>query len=239
MVELSDDDEDEFEDALDSLDSLDGEDYFDEDDYDDEVQVLEHLNRPDAGTGNTAPDVIPNQPAHPRIAPLPLDDNMHRLRQGAFDEGPPALQRQLAPVANYSPNWADYEEDFDPAGYFIDEMQDELGSRSMLLSMAGPAEPAQAPKIETNLECVNMVLTVFPGICPDYVSKLYETLSKSSDELIAHVLDQTEQGVSYPKAKDMQKTLKRKREVDEDEAAIRRYNDVERVVPQGTDKMYM
>lgn len=67
-------------------------------------------------------------------------------------------------------------------------------------------------------ECVQIVADVFPGICFDHVSELYNKIAKSSERLIAYILDQMESGILYPKAKDKAKDLKRKRAVDEIEA---------------------
>jgi TRIAD3 protein (E3 ubiquitin-protein ligase RNF216) len=88
-----------------------------------------------------------------------------------------------------------------------------------------------APKMETITQCVDMTLTVFPGICRDYVSELYDSVSPSSDHVIAHILDKMDKGIGYPKAKDLQKTLKRKRDIDEDEDAVRKYGAADRIVP--------
>jgi TRIAD3 protein (E3 ubiquitin-protein ligase RNF216) len=63
------------------------------------------------------------------------------------------------------------------------------------------------------------------------VSELYQKVGQSSDRLIAHILDKIENGGQYPKTKDKQKTLKRKRNIDEDEEAAKKYGSVDRVVP--------
>ncbi|CAG8974924.1 hypothetical protein HYALB_00006711 [Hymenoscyphus albidus] len=95
---------------------------------------------------------------------------------------------------------------------------------------AQPDPPAQQfqpegiePQRETRLGCIDAVLAIFPDICRDHVGKLYETISYSSDLIIAHILDKTEKGSPYPKAKDMQKTLKRKRQITEEDAATLKY----------------
>jgi hypothetical protein len=100
-----------------------------------------------------------------------------------------------------------------------------------------PQTPARepVPEIETKDECVVATLGLFPDICPDYVSELFDKVSRSSDRLIAHVLDEMEKGSPYPKAKDKQKTLKRKREVDEDEAAKLKYGAPGRAAPLDAD----
>lgn len=66
-------------------------------------------------------------------------------------------------------------------------------------------------RIESKVDCFHTVSTLFPGICGDYISELYNAVSQSSDQLIAHILDGQENGKVWPKAKDKQNILKRKR----------------------------
>lgn len=83
--------------------------------------------------------------------------------------------------------------------------------------------------IDHKVECVDDVLAVFPDICRDYVSELYETgVGEIAEQLVAHILDKLDSGSNYPKAKDKLKTLKRKRELDEDEEAVNKYGSVDR-----------
>lgn len=89
-------------------------------------------------------------------------------------------------------------------------------------SVAAPVSKA------TSLE---QVMAVFPGICQNYVSTLYDTVSPTSDGLIAHILDKMEKGDSYPSAKEVEKSLKRKRTLDEDEAAAKKYGAADRIMP--------
>ena len=138
-----------------------------------------------------------------------------------------------------------FEDDYDLGNYFND---DEMLAQEMMVdvgraSPAGLHQPAVAtpsgnqqiqepmPNLETRVQCVDMVLIVFPGICRDYVSELYDSVSPSSDRLIAHILDNMDKGTGYPRAKDLQKTLKRKRDFDEDEEAARIYGATDRVIP--------
>jgi hypothetical protein len=65
------------------------------------------------------------------------------------------------------------------------------------------------------------VLSLFPDICQDYLNEIYKNTAQSSGRLIAHILDQTEKGRPYPKSKDKQKSLKRKRNVEDDAAAMK------------------
>lgn len=98
-----------------------------------------------------------------------------------------------------------------------------------------PAQPFQQveaePQIEDRFDCIEIVLALFPDICQHHVGELYDTVGKSSDLIIAHILDKTENGTSYPKAKDKEKTLKRKREVTEEEAAVQKYGAADRPSP--------
>lgn len=87
------------------------------------------------------------------------------------------------------------------------------------------------PIMETRLTCIDNVVALFPGICRDYVSQLYDTVSKISEVLAAHILDKSESGTPYPTANEKQKLLKRKRETDEDEEAARKYSALDRIVP--------
>jgi hypothetical protein len=70
-------------------------------------------------------------------------------------------------------------------------------------------------------EVIRTVRSVFPDMCQDYLDGIYndKDVAKSSDGIIAHILDQTEKGKSYPRSKDKQKNLKRKRKADGDNAS--------------------
>jgi TRIAD3 protein (E3 ubiquitin-protein ligase RNF216) len=88
------------------------------------------------------------------------------------------------------------------------------------------------PQPEPRAKCVDQVMSVFPGICRDHVSGLYDSVSQSSDVLIAHILDKMDKGDAYPNAKrEKEKSLKRKRPFDEDEEATRKYGAVDRIMP--------
>jgi hypothetical protein len=94
-----------------------------------------------------------------------------------------------------------------------------------------PQDPAQL--LEVRVQCIDQVLLVFPDICRDYVAELYATIAQTSNLLVAHVLDKIDRGIQYPKAKETQSKLKRKRQLDEDEEAVRKYGSAERVIPEG------
>lgn len=105
---------------------------------------------------------------------------------------------------------------------------------------AQPNLPAQQfqqgdaePHLESRSDCIETVLALFPGVCRDHVGELYDrVVGKSSDLIIAHILDKTEKGTPYPKAKKSQdRTLKRKRELTEEEAAVQKYGAADRPSP--------
>lgn len=129
--------------------------------------------------------------------------------------------------------------DFNAFGKFDDlDVQDQDLDRAMMEEFArqpslrlseplqeniNPLQPIQAP-VDPRKQCIDQVVDFFPGICRDFVSGLYETVTPVLDGLISHILDKE----SYPKAKDVQKSLKRKRDVDEDEEAAQKYGAADR-----------
>lgn len=78
--------------------------------------------------------------------------------------------------------------------------------------------------VEAKETCLNTVLMVFPDICLKHVSDLYDTISQHGDRVVAYILENMDRGELYPKAKDTKRTLKRKRELDEDEDAALKYD---------------
>jgi hypothetical protein len=88
--------------------------------------------------------------------------------------------------------------------------------------------PMDENGVESRINVVVTLLSVFPDICQNYISDLYDKVSPSSGQLIVHILDQTEKGKAYPKSKDKHKNLKRKRDIDEDETATLRYGAADR-----------
>jgi TRIAD3 protein (E3 ubiquitin-protein ligase RNF216) len=79
---------------------------------------------------------------------------------------------------------------------------------------------------ETKDECINKVLEVFGDICRDHVSGLYDSVSKSSERILACIVDKIEKGQGFPKAK----VLKRKRQLTEYEEAAQKYATADRIV---------
>lgn len=102
------------------------------------------------------------------------------------------------------------------------------GSGQIKLEDLAPPNSPHA-LIDHKVECVDNVLAVFPDICRDYVSELYNGgFGEVAEQLVAHILDKLDNGSDYPKAKDKLKSLKRKRVVDEDEEAANKYGSIDR-----------
>lgn len=99
-----------------------------------------------------------------------------------------------------------------------------------------PAQPFQQaeaePRVESRSNCIQSVVTLFPDICQNHVGQIYDTIvGNSSDLIIASILDKVENGSPYPKRKDNAKTLKRKRELTEEEVAVQKYGAADRESP--------
>lgn len=79
-------------------------------------------------------------------------------------------------------------------------------------------------EVESRANCVERVAEVFPDICREHVSELYDKAAvkhrKQSNVIIERILDQ---GSPYPSAMERTKVLKRKRVVDPDEEAANLY----------------
>ncbi|RAL61140.1 hypothetical protein DID88_010479 [Monilinia fructigena] len=160
---------------------------------------------------------------------------LHSLPQSAAAAaGMPRINmNQHFPVKNEEPGidwaqWIDGENDEQVNRILWEDYTNQAEShRSSNLSsgldqlIQQPNQPQ--PIVETEVECINAVMAVFPEICRDHVAGLYETLSQSSDQLISHILDKVDTGSPYPTAKDAQRRLKRKREFSEEEEAIQKY----------------
>ncbi|KAF7869968.1 hypothetical protein EAF04_004752 [Stromatinia cepivora] len=225
----------------------------DSDDYEDAYgspQLPTHPPRPELpnhplggffGANNQIIDLVddedldlPYAPRIPRPAAAALPNNK--------------IMNNLPNVKNEEPeiNWADWmdgdnDEEVNRALWEDYTLQAEFNrSPSSTCSLTQPSNPDQPiqqtannppqPKMETKMECVNAVVAVFPEICRDHVAGLYESVSPSSDQLIAHILDKADTGTSYPKSKDAQKGLKRKRVLSEEEEAIQKYEAAGRMV---------
>ncbi|KAH7411416.1 hypothetical protein BKA64DRAFT_380792 [Cadophora sp. MPI-SDFR-AT-0126] len=167
--------------------------------------------------------------------------DLHAFGQAEQPHNLPAVPDN--PYAHVRDVWGDYDldEEFGDEGIagafdFDQQFPQFPAPASQPAAQAPPAvsamqEPMPEEVMETRIECVDTVVNVFPGICRDYVSDLYDTISKSSERLIAHILDKMDRGSSYPTAKEEQKKLKRKREIDEDAEAARKYGAPDRIMP--------
>lgn len=101
---------------------------------------------------------------------------------------------------------------------------------SNIVARHGEIKNEGATTFESRDECISSVARIFPGICLDYVAKLYDADIMASDRLIAYILDKVEKGTAWPKAKDSEKHKKRKRDVDQDEQAALRYGATDRIM---------
>jgi hypothetical protein len=145
-----------------------------------------------------------------------------------------AVENQVN-FAQPEPDWRDF---LDDAGPFKGEDDEEpnatildishQNSDGLDFSVPNP-QFSQAAQLSPKEDCVVDVLNVFPDMCREYVSDLYDIgFGKTAEQLVAYVLDQLDNGSGYPKAKDKLRALKRKREVDEDEEALSKYANIDR-----------
>lgn len=221
VIDLISDDEDDFVDLDDAEDSEEDED----------VGELYAASPVPA----EVPQVIERQPA-PYGPPAPVSNANDDEWEGFFDENggrhhfdgfddldvqDAALERVMMEEYNNHPRYR--EASAAPAAQNVEPFGFNQNQENII------EQPR--PQVESRVDCVDQLVAVFPGICRDYVSGLYDSISQSSDRLIAHILDKVEKGTSYPTAKEIQKSLKRKRELDEDEEATRKYGAVDRIMP--------
>ncbi|KAF7886075.1 hypothetical protein EAF00_010178 [Botryotinia globosa] len=177
--------------------------------------------------------VYPGRLPQPAVAAVP--DNKAMARN-------PSLVKNEEGEMNW-PRWADEENDEGINRVLLEDytFQAEYNRASLASPsfvdpsrLHQPFQPSPTnlhqPMVETKTECINAVVVVFPEICRDHVASLYEKVSFTSDRLIAHILDQADTGTPYPKAKDVQKQLKRKRVLTEEEEAIQKYEAADRIV---------
>jgi len=180
--------------------------------------------RPQSGPATAAADDLWGYEI-PRPRPAPEPDFWAQDILGPDIEIAAALRR----IGQREPDWREFLEDDGSNA----ENQD-IG----YAHASGPGQsnledlaPLNSPHalVDNKVECVDDVLSVFPDICRDYVSELYDGgVGEIAEQLVAHILDRLDNGSDYPKAKDKLKTLKRKREVDEDEEAANKYGSIDR-----------
>jgi TRIAD3 protein (E3 ubiquitin-protein ligase RNF216) len=226
---------------------VDGEDSFyilisDDEDFDDEVLAVAGSPAP----GRQEPAVQCNNAQAHSLPPDPNGNGAPQHRGNASASPPREANPALQADAHMAAFIIEDGDEFDVNDPYLAHIMMEAFNREHNEHAARQIEPADhllpyqqieeapAPMVETRDQCVDQVLAVFTGICQDHVSKLYDTVAQSSDFLIAHILDQIDKGKHYPKAKDTQKSLKRKR-VDEDEEAARKYGAANRKIPEGAD----
>jgi hypothetical protein len=143
-----------------------------------------------------------------------------------------AQQNLMGDEMSLSQNYDNFDaldiQDPELARLMEEEFNAQMGLRQPendVLSVSSQQAAGQSqPTTESKDTCLNMVLIVFPDICPRHVTNLYDTISKHGERVIAHILENMDGGMPYPKAKDTKKPLKRKRELDEDEEATLKYD---------------
>ena len=92
---------------------------------------------------------------------------------------------------------------------------DRPGSAAASNMSAIDDEPKGEPEVELagaselRLICAEYVLGLFPDICPDYLSRVSTERGHDYEAVVTHILDQSEDGQSYPKRQRV--NLKRKR----------------------------
>ncbi len=162
----------------------------------------------------------------PRPPPAPESDLWAQDILGPDIEIAAALRR----LGQREPDWREFLEDDISAADNQDAVH-AYASGSGQSNVENLAPPDPQALIDHKVDCVDDVLSVFPDICRDYVSELYNSgVGEIAEQLVAHILDKLDNGSEYPKAKDKLKTLKRKREVDEDEEAANKYGRIDREV---------
>ncbi|KAM3080538.1 hypothetical protein ACMFMG_005482 [Clarireedia jacksonii] len=181
--------------------------------------------RPAASSGQCNPaDII-------EISDSSSDDERSSFKPAMIYSSRQGAHRLTAPPSSPQPdlNWAGWNGDDQELNRILMEGYEanrQLGYASPLGQQIEEAGSFPQPRVETEAECIRKVLDVFPGICGDYVTGLYNRISHSSDNLVTHILDQN----IYPRAKDSQMKLKRKRVVDGEKEAILKYEAADRRV---------
>lgn len=104
-------------------------------------------------------------------------------------------------------------------------------SSAMASQIASPLDHRDAASNEAVLkvDTISQVVALLPDICRVYVAKLFDQNLNSAEAIINHVMEQVEAGKQYTKAEDMQKSLKRKRVINEEEEAVKKYGSMDRV----------
>jgi hypothetical protein len=247
---VSDDEEDEYADAHEQV--VAHQPHIDLDQYDfmanDDLEVLRNIPiHPPPPAANPDPGIRASPPLRRRsifdeygydgeVELLPNNPNL-----GAeLPVGRPSLH------AGNNAFFGDYvfddemdEEDLAQAAQAIIDLEDydnrpfprpgpaDVSAPASALAPRRPSNPEPDFPFETKDEFINKVFEVFGDICRDHVSGLYDKVSKSSERILAYIVDKIENGESYPKAK----VLKRKRQFTEYEEAAQKYATADRIIP--------
>ncbi|KLU82613.1 hypothetical protein MAPG_01685 [Magnaporthiopsis poae ATCC 64411] len=86
-----------------------------------------------------------------------------------------------------------------------------------IIDITGESDASEQGDVagESQQACAVAIVAVFPDICPDYLDSITKEKSFDSEAVISHILDQLDDGQSYPRRP--KACLKRKRETDDDE----------------------
>lgn len=100
----------------------------------------------------------------------------------------------------------------------------ESDDASLLVISPSPQFILEEPEDDTKAECIAHIISMFPDICPEYLSRIAAERRYDITAVSTHIVDQAESGNSYPK----RPNLKRKRSDFEAEdpvaEAIRKYD---------------
>jgi hypothetical protein len=252
---ISDDEEDEYADAHEQV--VAHQPHIDLDQYDfmanDDLEILRDIPiHPPPPAANPDPGIRANPPFRRRsiFDEYGYDGEVELLPNNPNLPGLPAANpdpwRQPNLHAGNNNFFGDYvfddemnEEDLAQATQAIIDLEDydnqpfprpgpaAVSASAAALAPRRPSNPELDFPFETKDECINRILEVFGDICRDHVTGLYDKVSKSSERILAYIVDKIEKGESYPKAK----VLKRKRQFTEYEEAAQKYATADRIIP--------
>lgn len=175
-----------------------------------------------------------------------FDDFGMRFQERMQDEGyllpllPDQVMHNQAPVRGPEAEWV-YEERM--RGQALGPLEGQYGLQPHIQGGAPPGlnegfgfppapppapvpEQVLSPGPEQEQDIFNTLENMFPGICPDFVFTLFKTM-QTSEQIVDHILTLP----SYPRAKETQEKLKRKRNIDPDVEAARKYSSADLIIP--------
>lgn len=151
------------------------------------------LNRLEASQRRRPPPVEPRIPFRAQQDDIP----------GPANRGSPGSQPASVPQQDQM------NDDEDEA--FARALQDSYAAKSPPLgheaSRQPPGRRSASPYVALDpmAQCIQTLESVFPGICLEHVLELFNTVSRSPEDLVNHLLSKD---TPYPRAKDKQSTLR-------------------------------